>query len=195
LASGKDRRRARRQADRGDTQRDYLWRLRGHLLPFFAPRRLDEIDAEHCLAFKAHKVREAADLRSAITARSEPPRSSREANRPARTVVDPQADRHACRRPHDAIEDGHIDRNPARGKRMCVRVPKPQRTFLELDELPALIDAQLEQRVKREHGVRFDAVVRDARVQLHGAQMSPEKATKRRRGRGAHRPGITTRDE
>jgi hypothetical protein len=39
----------------------------------------------------------------------------------------------------DAIQDGHIDRNPARGKRVRVRVP--QRTFLELDELPALIDA------------------------------------------------------
>ena len=53
--------------------------------------------------------------------------------------------------------------------------------------------AQLEQRVKREHGVRFDAVVRDARVQLHGAQMRPEKATKRRRR--ADRPGITASDE
>jgi integrase len=53
--------------------------------------------------------------------------------------------------------------------------------------------AQLEQRVKREHGVRFDAVVRDARVQLHGAQMRPEKATKRRRG--ADRPGLTALDE
>jgi hypothetical protein len=41
----------------------------------------------------------------------------------------------------DAIEDGHIDRNPARGKRMRVRVPKPRRTFLELDELAAVIDA------------------------------------------------------
>ena len=30
--------------------------------------------------------------------------------------------------------------NPARGKRMRLRVPKPQRTFLELDELNALID-------------------------------------------------------
>ena len=48
-----------------NTRRDYLWRLRGHLLPFFAPRRLDEIDPELCLAFKAHKVREAADLRTA----------------------------------------------------------------------------------------------------------------------------------
>jgi integrase len=53
--------------------------------------------------------------------------------------------------------------------------------------------AQLEQRVKREHGVRFDAVVRDARVQLHGAQMRPEKAPQRRRG--AERPGIEARDE
>jgi hypothetical protein len=44
--------------------------------------------------------------------------------------------------------------------------------------------AQLEQRVKREHRVRFDAVVRDARVQLHGAQMRPER---RRKGDGARR--------
>jgi hypothetical protein len=53
--------------------------------------------------------------------------------------------------------------------------------------------AQLEQRVKREHGVRFDALVSDARVQLHGAQMRPEKATKRRRA--ADRSAISTRDE
>ena len=39
--------------------------------------------------------------------------------------------------------------------------------------------AQLEQRFKREHGVRFDAVVRDAGVQLHGARMRPEEATGR----------------
>jgi hypothetical protein len=38
--------------------------------------------------------------------------------------------------------------------------------------------------VKREHGVRFDAVVRDARVQLHGARMRPER---RRKGDGALR--------
>ena len=53
--------------------------------------------------------------------------------------------------------------------------------------------AQLEQRVKREHGVRFDAVVRDARVLLHGARMRPEKATKRRRA--TDRSAISVRDE
>ena len=41
----------------------------------------------------------------------------------------------------DAFEDELIERNPARGKRMRVRVPKPDRSFLELDELAALIEA------------------------------------------------------
>ena len=34
--------------------------------------------------------------------------------------------------------------------------------------------AQLEQRVKREHGVRFDALVRTAQAQLHGAAMDSD---------------------
>jgi integrase len=41
----------------------------------------------------------------------------------------------------DAIEDQLIDRNPARGKRMRIRVPKPTRSFLEMDELVALLTA------------------------------------------------------
>jgi hypothetical protein len=31
--------------------------------------------------------------------------------------------------------------------------------------------AQLEQRVKREHGVRFDALIRGAQTQLHGPEI------------------------
>jgi integrase len=124
-----------------NTRRDYLWRLRNHLLPFFGPRRLDEIDADRCVAFKARKMREARDLRAAIAAGADlrdtrgrrlvplGPASIRKLVDTLAAILD------------DAIEDGHIDRNPARGKRMRVRVPKPQRTFLELDELAALIDA------------------------------------------------------
>jgi integrase len=43
----------------------------------------------------------------------------------------------------DAVEDDLIESNPARGKRMRVRVrvPKPNRTFLEVDELALLLDA------------------------------------------------------
>ncbi len=45
----------------------------------------------------------------------------------------------------EAVEDGLIERNPARGKRMKVRVPKPPRTFLEMDELAALLEAAEDQ--------------------------------------------------
>ena len=51
-----------------NTESDYRWRLTRHLLPFFATYRLDEIDRELCLAFKAHKLRESAELRAAIAA-------------------------------------------------------------------------------------------------------------------------------
>lgn len=41
----------------------------------------------------------------------------------------------------EAVEDELLESNPARGKRMRVRVPKPSRTFLEMDELAALLQA------------------------------------------------------
>ncbi|MGZ8711461.1 MAG: tyrosine-type recombinase/integrase [Thermoanaerobaculia bacterium] len=124
-----------------NTRSDYLWRLRGHLLPFFGPRRLDEINAEMCLAFKAQKRRESRDLRASIAAGAE----VRDEHNRRRVPLGPSSIRKliTCLAAilDDAIEDGHIERNPARSKRMRVRVPKPQRSFLELDELRALMDA------------------------------------------------------
>jgi integrase len=123
------------------SRKDYLWRLRIHLLPFFGRRRLDEIDAEMCLAFKERKMREARDLRAAIAAGA----VVRDARNRRRVPLGPASMRKLMDMLaailDDAIEDGHIDRNPARGRRMRIRVPKPPRTFLELDELIALIDA------------------------------------------------------
>ena len=51
-----------------NTESDYRWRLIRHLLPFFASHRVDAIDRELCLAFKAHKLQEAAELRAALAA-------------------------------------------------------------------------------------------------------------------------------
>lgn len=128
-----------------NTEADYRSRLANHLLPFFGGHRLDEIDAKACLAFKAHKLREAAELRQAIAAgavlrdrngrRVRPlgPASIRKITDCLATILD------------EAVDDGHIDRNPARGRRMRVKVPKPPRTFLEMDELVALTDAAGEQ--------------------------------------------------
>jgi len=52
--------------------------------------------------------------------------------------------------------------------------------------------AQLEQRVKREHGVRFDALVRGARAQLHGGLIAPDWETSGRRA--ADQAQITVPD-
>lgn len=130
------------------TATDYRWRLRCHLLPFFAKYRLDQIDRDLCLAFKAQKLREAKELRDALHAgadmrdrlgrRAVPlsPASMRKLLDCLAGILD------------EAVEDGHIESNPARGRRMRVHVPKPSRTFLEMDELAALIDAAGEQDVQ-----------------------------------------------
>jgi integrase len=124
-----------------NTEAGYRWLLRCHLLPFFASYPLDRIDARLCLAFKAQKVREAAELREAIAAgadlrdrrgRKQVPLSAssiRKAITLLATILD------------EALADELVAQNPARNKRMRLRVPKPARSFLEIDELAALIDA------------------------------------------------------
>jgi hypothetical protein len=44
----------------------------------------------------------------------------------------------------DAVDDELRLDNPARSKRLRIRVPKPKRTFLEIDQLVALLDAARE---------------------------------------------------
>jgi len=128
-----------------NTASDYRWRLRCHLLPYFGRYPLDEIDRDVCLAFKAYKLAEAREVREAIAAGADlrdyrgrrlvplGPASMRKLIGGLASILD------------DAIEDGHIQTNPARSKRMRVRVPKPSRTFLEMDELAAVFDAAAEQ--------------------------------------------------
>lgn len=124
---------------------DYRTRLSIHLLPFFARYRLDQIDAALCLNFKAYKLAQSRELREALDAGADiRDRQGRRA-RPLsiasvrrlidllRSILD------------EAIEDGHIATNPARGKRMKLRVPKPRRTFLEMDELATLLQAAADQ--------------------------------------------------
>jgi hypothetical protein len=40
-----------------------------------------------------------------------------------------------------AVEYGHIERNPAKGKRRRVKGTEPRRSWVEAQQLPALIDA------------------------------------------------------
>ena len=124
-----------------NTRTDYRWRLTRHLLPFFATYRLDQIDRELCLAFKARKLQEAHEVREALAAGADlKDRQGRTARPLSAASIRKLIDTLAAIL-DDAIEDELIDRNPARGKRMRVRVPKPARTFLEMDELVAVIEA------------------------------------------------------
>ena len=130
-----------------NTEDYYRWLIESHLLPFFANHRLEEIDRELCLAFKAHKLRQARELREAIDA------GAKLRNQHNQRVVPLSAG--SIRKTidalaailEDALEDGLIEHNHARGKRMRVHAPRPKRTFLEIDELAALIDAAAEQEV------------------------------------------------
>jgi integrase len=138
-----------------NTAADYRWVLGCHLLPFFGRYRLDQIDRQLCLAFKAHKVREAAELREALAAGADiRDGRGRRAVPLSASSIRKLIDRLAAIL-DEAVEDELIERNPARGKRMRVRVPKPTRSFLELDELAALIDAAAGQdAVPRPSGLR-----------------------------------------
>ncbi len=123
------------------TLAQYRTALVKHLLPVLAPMPLDQIDRHACLEFKARLVRESNELREAQQAGADlrdrrnrrlVPCSASQI-RKVLSVLAMVLD--------EAVEDELIDRNPARGKRMRIWVPKPTRSFLELDELVALIDA------------------------------------------------------
>ena len=84
-----------------NTQSDYRWRLaRAPAAVLRPPTGSTRSTAELCLAFKAHKLREASELRDGDR-RPAPTSATGAGGRvgPARTVVDPQADRHARRDP------------------------------------------------------------------------------------------------
>jgi integrase len=123
-----------------NTAKDYRNCLR-HLTAFFGPYPLDEIDADLNLTFKAQLLKTAKDQRDALAAGADL-RDRR--GRRLRPLGPAQiANIFAVHRAilEAALEDRHVAYNSARGKRLRVKVPKPKRTFLEMDELSALLDA------------------------------------------------------
>jgi integrase len=128
-----------------NTHAGYRTMLQRHLLPFFGRYRVDEINRDLCAAFKKHKIQEANELREALAAgadlRDERNRKlvplGAASIRGLITCLGAILD--------EAVEDELIPVNYARSKRLKVHVPKPKRTFLEIDELACLVDAAQEQ--------------------------------------------------
>ena len=126
------------------TKSDYEWRL-GYAQRFFADTPVDEIDRGLSLDFKAHLLAEAREQRKALEAGADlRDRRGRKVVPLGPASIKKILDSFAAVL-DEAIEDDYRDDNPARGRRMKVRVPKPKRTFLEMDELAALLDAAADQ--------------------------------------------------
>jgi integrase len=99
------------------TVANYEWALSNHLLPFFAEHRLPEITVEEVDRYKSAKLREgrigANQINTTLT-------------RLAQVL-------------EDAVEYGHIERNPARGRRRRVKGTRPHRSWVEPEQLLALL--------------------------------------------------------
>lgn len=122
-----------------NTRSDYRRQAR-HLKRFFGRYRLNEIDGALCLAFKTHKLREAEELREALQAGADlrDTRNRRVVPLGAASLKKLLIMLAAVL--EDAVEDGHLSASPARSRRLRIHVPKPRRTFLEIDELACLED-------------------------------------------------------
>lgn len=104
---------------RPKTIKDYRWALELHLLPCFARHRLSTITVEEVDRYKAAKLREGKLAPNAIN----------------KTLV------RLAQILEAAVEYGHLDHNPAKGKRRKVKGTEPRRSWVEVEQLPALLDA------------------------------------------------------
>ena len=124
------------------TVTDYEWALSHHLLPTFKDMRLDAIDVRAVDAYRTRKV-QGGKLGPA------------QINKTLK-VLAMILDR--------AIEYEVIDRaNPARGRRRRVKQGKPDRTWVEPEQLPSLIEAA-------------DVYLRPVLATLAGTGMRPSEA-------------------
>ncbi len=96
------------------------WRLKEHVLPYFASFRLDEITIEDIDRFRRSKVQEGRLSPASI-------------NKMIATVAAIM---------EQAVEYGHAASNPAEGRRRRLKAGKPRRTYLDrAEQIAALLDA------------------------------------------------------
>lgn len=146
-----------------NTAADYRWRL-SHLLPFFGRYRLDQIDRDLCQAFKRRKLDEAREIREALDAGANLRDARGRKARPLGAAGLRKLTTTLAAILEEAVEDDFLERNPATGRRMKVHVKKPNRTFLEMDELALLLDIAAEQDRVLPHGVPADASLTAAQI-------------------------------
>ncbi len=125
------------------TREHYMWGL-SHLLPFFARKPVARITKRDCERFRGKLFADSEALRTLIEAGGKPTYENGQPRKPLspRSILSIMVLLGQIL--EDAVDDELRPDNPARSKRLRVRVPKPKRTFLEIDQLVALLDAARE---------------------------------------------------
>jgi integrase len=123
------------------TYQDYLWRLKKYILPSFGRMpvaRVSDVDRRRFRG-KLFKDSEALKKIAAAGGRAE------DANGRLRKPLAPRSIQMMMRLLGQilaqAVKDKVREDNPARDAELKIKVPKPARTFLEIDQLVVLLDA------------------------------------------------------
>jgi integrase len=125
------------------TRIDYRWRLTSHLLPHFASYPLSAITVEEVDRFRTAKVRESERLNAQRKAQAAKPPAERKQPlpRPLSHGSINKLIRLLAAILEQAVEYGYLDRNPAQGRKRLLRESKPSRSYLQPEQVAALLTA------------------------------------------------------
>jgi integrase len=124
------------------TRTDYQWRLSNHLLPYFAKHPLSTITVEEVDRYRREKVRESKALAAARQRQLTLPKKDRKRlARPLSNSSINKTIRLLAAILEQAVEYGYLDRNPARGRKRLLKEDKPSRTYLQPEQVAALLSA------------------------------------------------------
>jgi integrase len=124
------------------TRIDYQWRLSNHLLPYFAKHRLSAITVEEVDRYRREKVRESKAVAAARERQLAMPEQERKRLvRPLSNGSINKTIRLLAVVLEQAVEYGYLDRNPAKGRKRLLKEDKPTRSYLQPDQVAALLSA------------------------------------------------------
>lgn len=147
-----------------NTASSYHNDLANHLLPFFKDHRLSQITIREVDRYRQQKVREAAEI-SAVAQRGKPrmveivDRRGRRYRRAERPLSARSINMHIALLGQIldmALDHGHLDSNPARGKRRRLKVTRPRPVHLDSAEHIAVLLEAAEQLDSGAHAVEVD---------------------------------------
>jgi len=138
----------RRHEVEARTVENWTWALSGHLLPAFAVSRPSAITTAAIERYKTAKLRERERLAAELAAweKAKPEERGPRPQRPLGNEAINRTLKVLAMILDDAIDFGYIESNPARGRKRRLKSDRPRRTWLEVDELQALLSVAGEHR-------------------------------------------------